>query len=82
MPVYEYKCNACGDQFELRRKFSDEPVNVCPKCGGEVTKLISSAGFSLKGGGWHSEGYGIKKGGEAPPCKSGGGCAGCPSAGG
>ena len=44
MPVYEYQCNACEDRFELRRKFSDDPVNVCPKCGGEVTKLISSAG--------------------------------------
>lgn len=80
MPVYEYQCNACSDRFELRRKFSDEPVKECPKCGGEVTKLISSAAFSLKGGGWHAEGYGNKKGSEAPPCKSGGGCAGCPSA--
>ena len=82
MPVYEYQCNACGDQFELRRKFSDDPVNECPKCGGEVTKLISSStGFSLKGGGWHSQGYGNKKGSsEAPPCQSGGGCSGCPSA--
>jgi len=80
MPVYEYQCNDCGDRFELRRKFSDAPVNECPKCGGKVTKLISSAAFSLKGGGWHAEGYGNKKGGEAPPCQSGGGCAGCPSA--
>jgi putative FmdB family regulatory protein len=82
MPVYEYQCNACGDQFELRRKFSDAPLSECPKCGGEVTKLISSAAFSLKGGGWHAEGYGQKKSSEAPPCQSGGGCAGCPSAGG
>ena len=42
MPVYEYRCNACGDQFELRQKFSDAPVTECPKCGGEVAKLISS----------------------------------------
>ena len=80
MPVYEYQCNACNDQFELRRKFSDDPVKECPKCGGEVTKMISSAGFTLKGGGWHAEGYGNNKGGAAPPCQSGGGCAGCPSA--
>jgi putative FmdB family regulatory protein len=81
MPVYEYQCNACDDRFELRRKFSDDPVSKCPKCGGEVTKLISSTGgFTLKGGGWHAEGYGNKKGGAAPACQSGGGCAGCPSA--
>jgi putative FmdB family regulatory protein len=48
MPVYEYQCNACGDQFELRRKFSDDPVKECPKCGGEVTRLISTAAFKLK----------------------------------
>ena len=80
MPVYEYQCNSCNDRFELRRKFSDDPVKECPKCGGEVTKLISSTAFSLKGGGWHDEGYGTKKAGAAPACQSGGGCAGCPSA--
>ena len=80
MPVYEYQCNSCNDRFELRRKFSDEPVKECPKCGGEVTKLISSTAFTLKGGGWHAEGYGKKKSAEAPACPSGGSCAGCPSA--
>lgn len=80
MPVYEYRCNACGDQFELRQKFSDAPVTECPKCGGEVAKLISSTAFSLKGGGWYAEGYGDKKGSQAPSCPSGGNCAGCPSA--
>ena len=80
MPVYEYQCNSCNDRFELRRKFSDEPVKECPKCGGEVTKLISSTAFTLKGGGWHAEGYGGKKSDKAPACPSGGGCAGCPSA--
>jgi putative FmdB family regulatory protein len=80
MPVYEYQCKSCENLFELRQKFSDEPVKDCPKCGGEVTKLISSTAFSLKGGGWHNEGYGNKKSGAAPACQSGGGCAGCPSA--
>ncbi len=82
MPVYEYQCNACSDRFEMRQKFSDDPVRECPKCGGEVTKLISSTAFTLKGGGWYAEGYGnkSKKSGSAPACPSGGGCAGCPSA--
>lgn len=79
MPMYEYQCEACGDRFELRQKFSDAPVTDCPKCGGQVKKLISSTAFALKGGGWYAEGYGAKGGG-APSCPSGGSCAGCPSA--
>ncbi len=81
MPMYEYQCDACNNQFELRQKFSDPPATECPSCGGQVKKLISNAAFSLKGGGWHAEGYSSKgKSGEAPACPSGGNCAGCPSA--
>ena len=80
MPVYEYQCNACDNTFELRQKFSDEPVKTCPDCGGDVTKLISSTAFSLKGGGWYGDGYGSGAKQEAPACPSGGSCAGCPSA--
>ncbi len=64
MPVYEYRCNACNHQFELRQKFSDPPANSCPKCGGAVHKMVSTVAFSLKGGGWYAEGYGAKA--EAP----------------
>jgi len=84
MPVYEYQCEACNHQFELRQKFSDPPAQSCPQCGGEVKKLISSAAFALKGGGWYTEGYSGGKKSDAPsPCAaaSGGSCAGCPSAG-
>ena len=80
MPLYEYKCNACEAKLELRQKFSDLPATECPKCGGELTKLISSAAFALKGGGWSAEGYGQGKSSDAPACPSGGSCAGCPSA--
>ncbi len=81
MPLYEYQCNACENKFELRQKFSDPPATECPQCGGEVTKLISSSAFTLKGGGWYAEGYSNgKKNAEAPACPSGGSCAGCPSA--
>ena len=84
MPMYEYRCESCDNQFELRQKFSDPPATECPQCGGPVSKLISSAAFALKGGGWHSEGYGAPAKSEAPPAcpaaASGGGCAGCPSA--
>ncbi len=81
MPIYEYQCQSCSHHFELRQKFSDPPADQCPECGGTVQKLISSAAFSLKGGGWYSEGYGSgSKKSDAPACPSGGNCAGCPSA--
>jgi len=84
MPMYEYKCESCSKQFELRQKFSDPPATECPECGGAVAKLISATAFALKGGGWYNESYNSgSKPSEAPACQasSGGGCAGCPSAG-
>ena len=60
MPIYEYRCNSCNIQFELRQKFSDPPTDKCPKCGGTVHKLVSAASFSLKGAGWYGDGYGAK----------------------
>ena len=60
MPIYEYRCNACNHQFELRQKFSDPPADSCPKCGEAVHKMVSTVAFSLKGGGWYAEGYGVK----------------------
>jgi putative FmdB family regulatory protein len=59
MPLYEYKCEACGKQFEKIRKFSDPPVDVCPHCGkGPVTKLFSSPAIQFKGTGWYITDYG------------------------
>ena len=66
MPIYEYRCNSCNIQFELRQKFSDPPADKCPKCSGTVHKLVSAASFSLKGAGWYGDGYGAK----AEPTKS------------
>ena len=60
MPVYEYRCDACNIQFDLRQKFSDPPADRCPKCGGTVRKLVSAVSFSLKGAGWFGDGYGAK----------------------
>lgn len=54
MPIYEYKCDACGHDFEVLQKISDAPLTRCPECGAEaLKKLISAAGFRLKGGGWY-----------------------------
>jgi putative FmdB family regulatory protein len=60
MPLYEYQCDACGHRFEQIRKFSDPPLEACPKCGGVVRKLISSPAFQFKGSGWYATDYGGK----------------------
>jgi putative FmdB family regulatory protein len=57
MPLYEYQCRACGHRFEVIRKFSDAPLNECPRCKGEVEKLISSPAFQFKGSGWYATDY-------------------------
>jgi putative FmdB family regulatory protein len=79
MPMYEYQCKECGLVFEARQKFSDAPLTECGECGGQVAKLISQAGFALKGGGWYDQGYGDKSA-SCASADSGGGCAGCPKA--
>ena len=57
MPLYEYQCDACGHRFELIKKFSDPPLEVCPKCGGAVHKLQSAPAFQFKGTGWYVTDY-------------------------
>ncbi len=54
MPIYEYRCEDCGHELEALQKVSDEPLLECPQCGQPaLKKLISAAGFRLKGGGWY-----------------------------
>ena len=61
MPLYEYKCDACGARFEMIRKFSDPPLEQCSVCGkGPVEKLVSSPAFHLKGSGWYVTDYAKK----------------------
>ena len=57
MPLYEYKCENCGEVFEVRQNFSDEPVAVHEKCGGRVNRLISTSAFNFKGSGWYATDY-------------------------
>lgn len=57
MPVYEYKCGKCGEQFEVMQKITDSPLTVCDSCGGELKKLITNTSFVLKGGGWYVTDY-------------------------
>jgi len=60
MPLYEYQCDACGDRFEKIVKFSDPPLETCPKCGGTVQKLFSSPAIQFKGSGWYITDYAKK----------------------
>ena len=57
MPTYEYKCADCGSVFEVRQKFSDEPLTVHENCGGPVHRLLSAPAFQLKGSGWYATDY-------------------------
>jgi len=54
MPIYEYQCKACAHELEVIQKISEEPLKFCPECGQpELVKLVSAAGFRLKGSGWY-----------------------------
>jgi putative FmdB family regulatory protein len=64
MPIYEYRCTSCGHELEALQKFSDAPLADCPACNTEsLTKLVSAAGFQLKGSGWYATDF---KGGGKP----------------
>jgi putative FmdB family regulatory protein len=66
MPLYEYECEAeNGRRFEIIQKFSDEPLTVCPTCGGTVRRLISSPAIQFKGSGWYITDYAKKSGTDA-----------------
>lgn len=60
MPLYEYACQQCGERMEIIRKLSDPPYKHCPKCGGEMRKLISSPAIQFKGSGFYKTDYASK----------------------
>ncbi len=57
MPLYEYRCQNCGESFEVMQKFSDEPLSVHEKCGGKVERLLSAPALQFKGSGWYITDY-------------------------
>ena len=72
MPIYEYKCSACSHELESLQKFTDAPLVTCPACGKDaLTKLVSAAGFQLKGSGWYQTDF--RGSGAKPAVKSSGG---------
>ena len=61
MPLYEYECGACGQRFEVIRKFSDPPLDACTLCHkGPLRRLLSSPAIQFKGTGWYITDYAQK----------------------
>ncbi len=61
MPIYEYQCSGCHHTFDLIQKMSDEPIKLCPSCSKETAvRLVSAAGFQLKGTGWYATDFKTK----------------------
>src|SRR5215475_6314444 len=72
MPIYEYRCGACGHKLEALQKLSESPLTDCPACGkSRLNKLVSAAGFQLKGSGWYATDF--KGSGSKPEAKANGG---------
>jgi putative FmdB family regulatory protein len=61
MPIYEYKCQKCGKQFEAFQGITEPELKSCKYCKGKVHKLVSLSSFSLKGSGWYVTDYAGKK---------------------
>lgn len=57
MPIYEYQCKQCSERHEIIQRFSDPPLEYCPKCGGELKKLVSSPAIQFKGSGFYKTDY-------------------------
>ena len=69
MPIYEYRCDSCGHQKEFLQRLSDKTLTQCPECGKRsFNKLMSAAGFHLKGTGWYATDF--KNSGAKPAAKT------------
>ncbi|MEV4096673.1 FmdB family zinc ribbon protein [Streptosporangium saharense] len=53
MPTYQYACSACGNEFDIVQKFSDDALTECPTCAGELRKVFSAVGIVFKGSGFY-----------------------------
>jgi putative FmdB family regulatory protein len=54
MPIYEYECGSCHFHFERKQRFDEEPVAMCPKCGGKARRVIHSVPIIFKGSGFYT----------------------------
>lgn len=63
MPLYEYQCTNCNERMEILQGINDPPYNHCPKCGGDMKKLLSSPAIQFKGSGFYKTDYASSKSG-------------------
>lgn len=88
MPIYEYQCDDCGAKHEHLQKINEAAFSNCPDCGGSYRKLLSAAGFQLKGSGWYATDFkgsakpaasseSSEKAAPPPPCQGGDGACPC-----
>ncbi|SDC43883.1 putative regulatory protein, FmdB family [Cupriavidus sp. YR651] len=77
MPIYAYRCDACGHGRDVLQKMSDAPLTDCPSCGaaGTFKKQLTAAGFQLKGSGWYVTDFRGGSGGTSAPATAGGAAA-------
>ncbi len=82
MPIYAYRCSACGHAKDVLQKLSDAPLTTCPACSAEsFSKQITAAGFQLKGSGWYVTDFrGGNSGGAAAGAAATGAAASAPAA--
>ncbi len=77
MPIYAYRCAACGHAKDVLQKMSDAPLTTCPACGAETfSKQVTAAGFQLKGSGWYATDF---RGGAGAGATASAGAAGATS---
>ncbi|MDP9582160.1 UNVERIFIED_ORG: putative FmdB family regulatory protein [Burkholderia contaminans] len=68
MPIYAYRCEACGFAKDMLQKMSDAPLSQCPECGKDAfRKQVTAAGFQLKGSGWYVTDFRGGSGGTSTP---------------
>jgi putative FmdB family regulatory protein len=72
MPIYEYECQTCRHRFERRQSFRDEPVKVCPECGGTTRRLLQAPPIIFKGSGWYATDSRTSPASAAEPSSTGG----------
>jgi putative FmdB family regulatory protein len=81
MPIYAYRCGACGHAKDVLQKMSDAPLTTCPACGAEAfSKQVTAAGFQLKGSGWYATDFRGGSGGGASAAAAGTAAASATSA--
>lgn len=81
MPIYAYRCSACGHAKDVLQKMSDAPLTTCPACGADTfSKQVTAAGFQLKGSGWYVTDFRGGSGGASAPAATPGAAPAAPAA--